>query len=65
MGIMGFRSGLLYALFSPMRNASAKGFKMKSPFNNNLPPKPTTLWLILKILKILIQNLKLQEQSGN
>jgi hypothetical protein len=59
---MGFRSGLLYALFSPMRNASAKRFKMKSPFNNNLPPKPTTLWLILKIL---IQNLKLQEQSGN
>jgi hypothetical protein len=59
---MGFLSGLLYALFSPMRNASAKGFKMKSPFNNNLPPKPTTLWLILKIL---IQNLKLQEQSGN
>jgi hypothetical protein len=23
--------------FSPMRNASAKGLEMKTPFNNNLP----------------------------
>ena len=37
MGIMGFRRGLLYALFSPMRNASAKDLEMKTPLNNNLP----------------------------
>jgi len=29
--------------FSPMRYASARGFKMESLFNNNLPPKPETL----------------------
>jgi hypothetical protein len=34
---MGFRSGLLYALFSPMRYASAKGLTMKASCNKNLP----------------------------
>ena len=37
MGIMGFRRGLLFIIFLPMRYASAKDLEMKTPFNNNLP----------------------------
>ena len=41
--------------FSPMRNVSARGFDMKAPFKIIFRIKPETLWLILEILKILIQ----------
>ena len=41
--------------FSPMRNASARGFDMKAPFKLIFRIKPETLSLILEILKILIQ----------
>ena len=37
MGIIGFRRGLLFTLFSPMRNASAKGLAMQTIYSNNLP----------------------------
>jgi hypothetical protein len=38
-----------------MRYASAKSLGNESTFNNNLPTPTATLWLILEILKILIQ----------
>jgi hypothetical protein len=50
-----FVEDYLVPFFSPMRNASAKGFDMKAPFKIIFPLKPTTLSLILEILKILIQ----------
>jgi hypothetical protein len=48
---MGYlKNGCFLSFFSPMRNASAKSFDMKAPFNNNLPTPTATLWLILEIL---------------
>jgi len=36
LGVMVIRRGLLFIIFLPMRNASAKDLEMKTPFNNNL-----------------------------
>jgi hypothetical protein len=43
--------------FPPLRNASAERRVKSNPLQINLTPKPKTSSAILKILKILIQNL--------
>ncbi|MCF8300321.1 MAG: hypothetical protein K9I55_04660, partial [Haliscomenobacter sp.] len=50
---------LSFPCLSPMRNASAKGRVKKHNLRITITPKSKTFSVILKILKILIQNQEL------